>query len=129
MNISDRIEIIRRLVDTRNIIEGGWTRGAFVRQSNGKSVAFKNEHGARYCLTGACRWATITSGSWSQRDIFVRVRMENYLRRTLESDPITFKYKEGSLETWNDEVATKKLVLRLIERTVERLESGEETGD
>jgi hypothetical protein len=77
------------LLAARELVAGGWTKGAFARTARGQSVSFRAKQANCFCLFGAVARAAGREGGPSMR----------YLNRvvTTETDP------DISIVRYNDE--------------------------
>lgn len=95
------------LKDARNLIQSGWTRGDF----------YKN---GRYCAMGAVKEVVESDDSARSFDFFYLLDyLSDILINDLESDYM-------SLSEWNDSQKSKKPVLELYDRAINKMESGDE---
>lgn len=109
---STRREIIERLDKAANLIEQGWTQGAYARDANGIGVHPRSEDAVCWCLTGAIQNAMSDMGLLGRGVVASTV---NAIARSMYGNTPTVV---------NDEIARDRLVpLRILRETKKRLEA------
>lgn len=96
--------------DTKTIVESGWCREAYARDSDGFPVVFESNKATSFCLMGATYRAALMQ---MYRSPIIQEICAPYIE-ALE------KYTKGTMvSVWNDhQTTTKEDVIRLLDQVI-----------
>jgi hypothetical protein len=105
------------LIRAKELIEKGWAKDTFARNSKGKEVSDYSPEACKFCLVGAIRRAAyeldLVNGTAPSINYWPLIdHLRNLLPKSKRKNATLYE----SIDQFNDACVTKKPVIKLIER-------------